>query len=119
MALRDFQDIYTAVANELKIPVNDTTSLTRIKNDINQIYLDEVVPFKRWLWLLGHTKITHEAFYGTGTASVTNSSTTVTLSVAPNVSAGSYAGGLFSTDAFDEVYGIASHTAGSATIVLD
>jgi len=62
VALRDFQDIYTAVMAELKIPVSDSVTLGRVKNDINQIYLDEVVPFKRWLWLLGHVKTVHQSY---------------------------------------------------------
>ena len=99
--LKDFQDIYTAVMEELKLQMSDTTSLNRVKRMVNVMYLDEVVPAARWWWLYGNTTVTHKAYYGTGTASVTPNSTTVTLSIAPTTSvgeSGSFAGYLFSID---------------------
>lgn len=116
--LLDFSDIVTAVCNELKIPLTDTHTVDKVKYDIAMVYEQEVVPFKRWMWLSGHVRQIHKAFYGTGTASVTPSSTAVTLSVTPNISEGSFAGKLFAVEGFQEVYEIATHTAGSTAVVL-
>lgn len=118
MALTDFADLVTAVRTELKIPSGDTAAINKIKLDINVIYLDEVVPFKRWLWLTRKTKHIHKAFYGAGTCSVTPNSVTVTLSTAPAASIGSLAGYKFSTDGFSEVYTVSAHTAQSTTVTL-
>jgi hypothetical protein len=116
--LRDFDDIIDMVMEELKYQSSDETSINRIKRDINAIYLDEVVPFKRWNWLSGHTKLQHKAYYNAGTASVTPESTTVTLSVAPTAGSGSRANFFFAVDGFDEIYTISAHTAGSDTVTL-
>jgi hypothetical protein len=118
MALRDFSDLVTAVRTELKIPSTDTNAINKIKLDINAIYLDEVVPHKRWHWLIRNMKAVHKAYYGTGTASVTPASATVILSIAPGASTGSLTGYRFSTDAFSEVYTIEEHVAESATVTL-
>jgi len=116
--LQDFKDIVDAVLEELKIQAEDTNSVARVKRAINQTYLQEVVPFARWKWLKGHTAVKFNAAYFGGTASVTPNSTTVTLSTAPDVSLGSFAGKLFSTTSFAESYIIESHTAGSTSVVL-
>jgi hypothetical protein len=117
--LLDFADIVDAVMEELKLQSDDTTSANKIKRWINEVYIDEVVPFKRWSWATGHVSIKHKAYYGDGTASVTPDSTTVTLSTPPLAATGSRANYKFAVDNFDEVYTISSHTAGSATITLD
>lgn len=116
--VKDLADIVEAVVRELKIQSNDTAELEKIKHDVNEIYQDRVLPFKRWYWILGKTALKHEAFYGAGTVAATPDSTTITLSVAPSASLGSFAGRLFSVDQFSEIYTIASHTAGSATLTL-
>jgi len=116
--LLDFKDIVDAVAEELKVQAEDTNTIARIKRLVNQVYLQEVVPFANWKWLEGHTTVKFNAAYYGGTASVTPNSTTVTLSTAPDVSLGSFAGKLFSTDSFAESYIISSHTAGSTTVTL-
>lgn len=116
--IRDFEDIIDMVMEELKYQSTDTVSTNRIKRDINAVYLDEVVPFKRWHWLSGHTKVQHKAYYNAGTCSVTPESTTVVLSVAPLAITGSRANFLFSVDGFNEIYTISAHTAGSDTITL-
>lgn len=118
MALNDFSDIITAVRYELGIPVGDDTSIAKIKMAINMIYIDEVVPFKRWFWLLGNTKVVHKAYYASGTVSVTPNSTTATLSVAPVVSLGSFKNYYFSVDGFDEVYEISTHTTATTALTL-
>lgn len=116
--LLDLADIVDAVMEELKLQSDDTTSANRIKRWINEVYIDEVVPFKRWPWAVGHASRLHKAYYAAGTASVTPESTTVTLSVAPSVASGSRTGYKFSVDNFDEIYTISSHTAGSTTVTL-
>ena len=80
--LKDFSDIYTAMLEELKIQSTDTVNVNRIKRIINEVYIDEVAPFKRWWWLAGHTDVTIKPYYANGTCEVTPLSTTVTLSVA-------------------------------------
>jgi hypothetical protein len=116
--LRDFQDIYTAVCEELKVPVTDTVTLARIKRDINIMYIDEIVPHKRWLWLMGNVKEIHKVTLSDGTAAITVGTTTATLSVAPSATLGSFVNYYFSIDGFDEIYDITAHTAGSATITI-
>jgi hypothetical protein len=116
--LLDFSDIVARVREELQVSTNDTTLIDRIEREINIVYEHEVVPFKRWKWLEGHTDVIHKAYYAGGTCSVTPDSTTVTLSTAPGATQGSFAGFLFSVDGFDEIYEIASHTAQSTTVTL-
>jgi hypothetical protein len=120
--LLDFADIYNAVAEELKIQTSDITNLNRIKRAINMIYIDEVIPASRWWWLVGHTSLTHRAYYANSTVSVTPNSSTVTLAVPPGTSdgdAGSLKGWLFSINGKNEIYRITAHTALSATFTID
>lgn len=114
----DFEDIIAAVREEMKYQSSDTISEDRIKRDINAVYLQEVVPQKRWRWLLNKTAVTHKAYYATGTATVTNGNATVTLGTAPSVGSGSRAGYLFKVVGFDEIYTISAHTAGATTVTL-
>lgn len=114
----DFKDIVDAVMEELKLQEGDTVNQARIKRIINEIYIQEVVPYTRWKWLKGHGAIKFAAAYSDGKASVTPASTTVTLSTAPSVSLGSFEGKFFSTSSLNEIYVIESHTAGSTTVVL-
>jgi hypothetical protein len=116
--IKDFADIQDAVLEELKIQSDDTITLNRVKRLINQVYIQEVVPYSNWNWLSGNTRIVHNARYASGSATVTPDSTTVTLSTAPPVGNGSYAGYFFAADGFSDIYLISSHTAGSTTIVL-
>lgn len=114
--LKTFQDIYTAVMEEMKIQSSDTTSLNRVKRLINMVYLDEVIPFKQWRWNRGKITLPKEPYFNTGTANVTQYGTTVTLSSAPGPSKTGY---YFSVDGQTEIYRIQSHTAGSATVNLE
>lgn len=116
--LRDFASIVEAVRYELGIPSTDTETIARIKLDINMVYENEVVPYKRWIWLTGNTKVVHKAYYSASTASMTVNSATVTLATAPSVSLGSFEGYLFAVDGFDEIYEVSAHTAGSTTVTL-
>jgi hypothetical protein len=115
--IKDFEDIQRAVLAELKIPTTDTTELARVKADINEIYINEVVPYKRWHWLRKKVKLEHKAYYGSSalTCTVTPDSTTVTFSA--NIST-SKTGYYFATDNYSEIYYISSHTAGTATATL-
>lgn len=79
------------------------------------VYLNAVVPAKRWPWLRGHTQIEHRPFYSDGTVACTPDSTTITFSVAPSTSKTGY---LFAIDSFSEVYQISAHTAGATTATL-
>ncbi len=118
LKLQDFSDLVRAIRNELKIQSTDVESINRIKQTINMMYIDEIVPFKRWWWLTGSSDVQTIPFYADGTANVSPTSTTVTLSVAPPTANGSYKDYYFSTDDYDEVYTISAHTAGSTTITL-
>lgn len=116
--LIDFKDIQDSILEELKIQDSDTVSIQRIKRAINEVYINEVVPHARWKWLENHVKVRFNAAYSSGTAEVTPSSVTVTLTPAPSVSLGSFANQYFSVAGHTEVYIIDSHTAGSATLTL-
>lgn len=113
--LINFGDIKDAVVEELKLDPNDTVEVTRIARDINMVYLNAVVPLKRWPWLRGFVQKEHKPFFSNGTVAVTPDSTTITFSVAPTTSKTGY---LFATDAFSEIYVISSHTANSTTATL-
>lgn len=114
--LKTFADIYTAVMEELKIQAGDTTAKNRVKRLVNMAYINEIVPHEKWKWLRGYTDLTAEPKFETGTVSVTEDSTTVTLSSAPTVSKKGY---LFSVSGYNEIYRIAQHTASSTTVVLE
>lgn len=113
--LLDFKDLYEAVLEQLKIPVNDTTTLNRIKRDINMIYVNEVAPACRWSWLTKRKDIVHKAYINTGTANVGNNSATVILSNAPTVSLKGYK---MVINGHPEVYKVESHTASTTTVTL-
>lgn len=116
--LRDFASIVEAVRYEMGIPSTDTETIARIKLDVNMVYEHEVVPYKRWTWLTGNTKVVHKAYYASSTCAVTVNSATVTLATAPSASLGSFRGYLFAVDGFDEIYEITAHAAGSTTVTL-
>lgn len=113
--LKTFADLYNAVREELKIQSTDTTSINRIKRDLNIIYR-EVIDEHQWWWLKGTVDVQFEPYTFSGTASVTQNSNQVTLTVAPASSKTKYK---FAVDGFEEVYTIDAHTAGSASFVLD
>jgi hypothetical protein len=116
--LIDFKDIQDSIIEELKIQSSDTVSIGRIKRSINEVYINEVVPHARWKWLENHTKVRFNAAYSSGTAEVTPSSATITLTPAPSASLGSFANQYFSVAGHTEVYIIDAHAAGSATLTL-
>lgn len=116
--LTDFEDIYSAILEEVKIPSTDGTTLARIKRDINMVYLNHVIPFKprAWWWLEKKEEIQTYEKITTGTVTTTKDSTTVTFSSAPSVSVAGY---YFKTEAHPEIIKIASHTAASTTATLE
>lgn len=114
--LLDYSDLYSAVLEQLKIPASDTTTLARIKRDINMVYVNEVAPASRWPWLTKRKDITHSQYYSTGTADVSQSSTTVVISSAV---AASKTGYFFAVDGYSEIYKISAHTATSDTLTLE
>lgn len=118
MKLETFGDIIDAIREALGVQEADTAATNKIKRMINMVYLEEVLPFKRWQWLEKNVQIVHKAYYGAGTVSVTPEAATVTLSVAPSSSLGSFKGYRFSVENSSAVYTISSHTAGSTTVVL-
>jgi hypothetical protein len=114
--LRTFRHIVDAIMDLLKVQSSDTVTRNRIKSDVQRFYMDEVIPFHQWPFLRGKINIQTKAYYGTGTASVTQNSVTVTLTAGPS---DSKTGQLFSVNGTLDVYKIRSHTAGSTTITLD
>jgi len=116
--LKTYKDIQDAVLEALGVQSSDTKALNKVKRLINMVYLDEVVPLKRWRWLEKSTSVVHEGYYASGTVSVTHDSTAVTLSAAPAAAEGSFTGYKFSVNGQQEVYTISAHTAESATITL-
>lgn len=114
--LRTFSDIYTAVAEELKIQLSDTTTINRIKRDINIIYMSEVVPADDFYWARKEAKRIHKKMIQSGSVTVANGSTSVTLSSAPSEN---HKGKLFAVDGFSEIYTIRAHSGVSTTLTLD
>lgn len=117
--VKDFLDIYSYVLEQLKIPATDTTTLARVKRDINAIYVNEVAPYKRWPWLKKTTDVVHPKYHDAGgstTASVTEDSTAVTLSANVDEST-SYLGYYFQA-ADGVIYTISAHTLGNDTLTL-
>lgn len=113
--LIDFEDIYTAIIELLKIQASDTVTLNRIKRDINIAY-EDVISRHNWWWNRSVTTLQTAAKIITGTVTATNASTSITLSSAPTVSVANYKI-MFEGD--PEVYTIASHSAASTSATLN
>jgi hypothetical protein len=111
--LKTFSDIVNAVIEELKIQDSDNVTISRIKRNINIIYMDEVCANTRWKWLRRRVDLTHYP-YELYECSVTKGSRAVTLASAPTDSKKGY---LFSVD--EQVYEIAQHEAGSTSLELE
>lgn len=117
-ALVDYEDLYTAILEELKIPSTDGVTLGRIKRDINMVYLNEVVPYKprAWWWLEKKENITTYEKITTGTVAVTKGSTTVTFSSAPATSVTGY---YLKLGSQPDIIKVSAHTGGVATATLE
>ncbi len=112
--LVDFEDIYTAIQELLKIQSTDTVTLARIKRDINIAYGD-IVARKNWWWNRSITQIQTKANYTTGTLTVTEGSVNITFSSAPAISVANYK---IKINGFPEIYTIATHTGASTSAAL-
>lgn len=114
--LRSFLDIKNAVCEQLKIQKTDLESVRRIARNINQIYLDEVVPFKQWEWLRQTRTIQTEPYFNTGTAVVTQNDVNVTLTQSPGTSRAGY---YFASMDGSQIYRIQSHVGGTPNLILE
>jgi len=114
----DFKDIQDAIIEELKVQASDTVTLNRVQRVVNQVYLQEVVPFARWKWLEGSYRVVHKSRYNASTVTVVPNTSTVVMAVTPALSYGSFAGKKFAVDGYNEIYYVESHTAGSNTLTL-
>lgn len=113
--LVDFQDIYTAVSEAIQVATTNTADLNKIKRFINIVYLNKVVPHKRWWWLRNHTDLNILVEITAGTVSVVQDSASANLS---STIASSVTGYYFLADGDDEIYEISAHTAGTAALTL-
>lgn len=114
--LRTLGHILDEIMSMLQIQSTDTVSRERIKGDVVRAYLNEVMPYSSWHWRRKKVNLQAAAYHSTGTASVTQSSTSVTLSTSLTTSR---AGQLFSVTGENDSYRIKSHVGGSATLVLE
>ena len=116
-----FEDIWTRVANRARIPTSDTTRLDRIKQILNDVYLDICLQ-EDWYWLIKRHVFNTASAYDQGTITVTTGSTAFTFSTTPT-SLGSFVGRklLVSGGTPDSlaVFRISTHTSGAATGLLD
>jgi hypothetical protein len=115
--LVDFEDIYTAICEELKVPLTDGVTLARIKRDINMIYLDHIIPFKprSWWWLELEQTLQTVVKVTTGTVTITNNTATLTFSSAPTVSCAGY---FVKINGHQEIAKISAHTASTTSATL-
>lgn len=111
----DFEDIYTAITEMLKIQLTDTVTLARIKRDINIAY-EDVVAKGNWWWNRSLTTLQLPAKITTGTVTATSASTSITFSSAPAASVANYKI-MFAGHA--EVYTISAHTAAATAATLN
>lgn len=112
--LRTFDDIVTAIREELKIGSGDTTSINRIKRNINLAYAD-VASRNNWEWLNGTINLQTRPYISSGTVSITENSRTITFSSAP---AKSQEGAYITFNGENQIHEIYSHTAGATTAYL-
>jgi len=112
--LKTYKDIQDSVLAELKIPSTDTTTVDRIKRDINIQYRD-LASKKRWDWLRKFITVLHRKYINEGTAAITLDSTSVTLTDAPSISVQNY---WIKFDGTEEIYRVAQHTAGDTVLTL-
>lgn len=116
--LIDYEDIYTAIAEKIKIPLTDGVTIGRIKRDINMVYLNEVIPFKprAWWWLEKNQNVATFEKVDAGTVTVTEDSATITFSTAPTISLTGY---YIKLAGFPDVLKISAHTASATTATLE
>lgn len=115
ITLVDFEDIYTAILELLKIQASDTTTLNRIKRNINIAY-EDVISRHNWWWNRSVTTLQLPAKITTGTVAMTNGSTSITFSSAPSSSVANYK---IKFAGSSEVYTISAHTAAATAATLN
>lgn len=121
MASLTHSDIQTRIMNALRIPTGNSTEASKISAVMNGVYRE--IGLKgdgQWWWLVKRALLATRADITTGTASVTNNNTGVTLTDGP---ATSTVGGKFyvagnTTDA-GAFFRIATHTDASTSVTLD
>jgi len=119
-----FADISQRCCNNLRLPFTNLTEQAKVNAIINEVYRDIYVKFD-WWWLVKHTAQNTSPKIDAGTVDLTQNSTAVTFSTAPqqfsaNVSVAGFA--LLSPGNADDpnaVYRIATHTSGATAAVLD
>lgn len=118
VTLVDYEDLYTAICEAIKVPLTDGTTLGRIKRDINMIYLDHIIPFKprAWWWLEVKQNVVTPVKVTAGTASVAADGTTVTFSSAPTVDLDEY---YIKFTGYPHIIKISAHTALGSTATLE
>ena len=111
-----YSGIETRVLNQLRLPTSEATKIAAI---VNQVYRD-VYSMQDWWWLVKRSTIATADDITTGTASVTNNSTSVTMSSAPTPST---VGRMFyvpgNTLDSGAVFRISTHTAATTAVTLD
>ena len=119
-----FADISTRVMNNLRLPVTNLTEQAKVNALINEVYRDLYLKHD-WWFLVKFKAINTSPVIESGTVAVTQASTTITFSTAPqqysaNVSIANYVF-MVPGQANDPsaVYRIASHTSGALTATLD
>lgn len=114
LQLKTFADIVNAVREELKVSAADTTSVSRIKRDINIVY-SEVINSARWWWLVQSTSLQVPAMYRTGTCTVYHNQSKVKFS---QPIGGKKEGYFIAIQGDSEIYQIESHEAGDDFVKL-
>jgi hypothetical protein len=112
--LIDFEDIYTAIIELLKIQSTDTATLSRIKRDINIAY-EDIISRHEWWWNRSLTTQQLPVKVITGTISVTEDSAAIVFSSAPAISLAGYR---FKVSGKPDVYTISAHIAASPNATL-
>lgn len=119
-----YDDIQTRVANSLRIPVSNTTEMTKLQAIINETYRD-VCAKSDWWWLQKRTVVNTAVKAMMSSGTVTNGSTAVSALVADTGSslATSLTGYvmLVPGDSNDSlaVYRVSAHTAAATSLTLD
>lgn len=112
--LKTFADIQAAVREELKVSATDSSTVARIKRDINIVY-SEVINSNRWWWLQQNVSLQVPQMYQTGTCTVYHNQNKVTFS---QPIGGKKQGYFISITGDKEIYEIESHSPGDAFVKI-
>jgi hypothetical protein len=111
----DFEDIYTAILELLKIQASDTVTLARIKRNVNIAY-EDVISRHNWWWNRAVITVQLPARLNSGTLAITQGATAVTFSSSISPSVANYK---LKIQGSPEVYTISTHTSGTAAATLN